>query len=119
MRGAAFEQILREIAALRSLGKLSNEGLLEMSGSSGKAVARKIISDLTREGGKSQGVYFQCVGLGCHLFLNTLVGVGSRVTAEVRDALCEKMAQGTRGKQPKTNRSLPSKSNGECPVVAV
>ncbi len=112
MRGAAFEQILREVAAMRSMGKLSNDGLLQMSGCSGKTVAQKIISDLTAESssGRNSGTYYQCVGLGCHLFVNTLLKVHSRVNAEVRRSLCESNKTGTKKKQHKDNNCLPSKS---------
>jgi hypothetical protein len=112
MRGAALEQILREVAAMQSLGKLSNYGLLQMSGCSGKAVAQKIISDLTAESssGRNSGTYYQCVGLGCHLFVNTLLKVHSRVNADERRSLCESRKAGRRKKQHKDNTCLPSKS---------
>jgi hypothetical protein len=112
MRGTAFEQIVREVAAMRSMGKLSNNGLLEMCGSSGKTVAQKIISDLRGESsnGKNDGSYYQCVGLGCHLFINTLLQVHSKVNAEVKGALCESFTKGTTKKAAKENQCLPSKS---------
>jgi hypothetical protein len=114
MRGCAFEQIMREIAALRSLGKHSNSGLLEMAGTTGKAVASKIISDLSSEtsGKKNSGTYYQCVGLGCHLFVNTLLRVQSRANADVRTSLCETLSEprkkGATKKGKRANYRLPS-----------